>query len=314
MMEVRVEAGSRLHLGLIDFTGKSGRLYGGVGVYVQHPALALTIEKSGDTEVSGDERGLFASHAEKFLKHYNLREGVRMSVLKDIPAHAGMGSGTQSALTVGAGLAKLFGLNVGVKELASLYGRGGVSAVGTYLFMHGGFVVEGGRKKDSDALAPLIARYDFPQDWGFVLVVPEIEEGLSGTTEKKAMQKAREKPADAKEAAQTILMKMLPALIEEDIASFGEALSTLDQFTGKNFEKTQEGVYRLKAIEALAATLTKKGAYGCGQSSWGPTVYALTTKKESSRLIGEIRDFLDSEGVKGGVFYSSARNSGADII
>ena len=45
---VSIEAGSRLHFGLIDPVGSSGRLYAGAGVMVENPGIRLVAGLSED--------------------------------------------------------------------------------------------------------------------------------------------------------------------------------------------------------------------------------------------------------------------------
>jgi beta-ribofuranosylaminobenzene 5'-phosphate synthase len=55
------------------------------------------------------------------------------------------------------------------------------------------------------------------------------------------------------------------------------------------------------------------GAYGVGQSSWGPAVYGLTqSKTEAEKLRAKVEAFLkDRNG--GQVFVANANNRGATI-
>jgi predicted sugar kinase len=59
--------------------------------------------------------------------------------------------------------------------------------------------------------------------------------------------------------------------------------------------------------------MKKHGAYGVGQSSWGPTVYGLAhDEKEAKKLQAEVEAFLqDRDG--GQVFVGNANNRGATI-
>ena len=45
---VTIETGSRLHFGLIDPAGASGRLYAGAGVMVENPGIRLAAELAAD--------------------------------------------------------------------------------------------------------------------------------------------------------------------------------------------------------------------------------------------------------------------------
>ena len=88
-----------------------------------------------------------------------------MHVAKAIPAHAGLGSGTQLAVAIGAGLLKLEGLSRASAELGETAERGARSAIGMAAFEAGGFIVDGGRgpRRAPAARPPL--RVPFPESW-----------------------------------------------------------------------------------------------------------------------------------------------------
>src|SRR5213076_1599219 len=96
----------------------------------------------------------------------------RIHISASIPEHAGLGSGTQVALSIAAGLSALCGLpSQTPQELALSVSRGLRSAVGTYGFVFGGLIVEQGKLSD-EPISPLDCRIDLPDDWRFVLLRP----------------------------------------------------------------------------------------------------------------------------------------------
>ena len=52
-MKVAVKTPARLHSGLIDLNGDLGRLYGGLGVAIDHPNTVLEVEKSPTLDGDG---------------------------------------------------------------------------------------------------------------------------------------------------------------------------------------------------------------------------------------------------------------------
>ena len=122
MIEVRTCA--RLHLGLLDNSGKHGRLYGSIGLAVDHPNLVLRAEKSESLVIEGMETDRVSIYAQRFIGCYGLPAGAYLNLLASIPAHVGLGSGTQIALAVGAALTRLAGLHLSMEEIA-LAGGGG---------------------------------------------------------------------------------------------------------------------------------------------------------------------------------------------
>src|SRR5262249_52443856 len=99
--------------------------------------------------------------------------------------HVGLGVGTQLGLAVARLLAESWGKSFGIEELARRVGRGERSALGAHGFVHGGFLVDGGKAAET-ALAPLVARAEFPNHWRIVVVLPEAPAGLHGSTERAA--------------------------------------------------------------------------------------------------------------------------------
>ncbi|MDJ0269634.1 MAG: hypothetical protein NXY59_03620 [Aigarchaeota archaeon] len=60
----------------------------------------------------------------RFLEKYHVEAKVSINVKQTIPEHVGLGSGTQLALAVATALAKLFNIQVSVRNLALVMGRG----------------------------------------------------------------------------------------------------------------------------------------------------------------------------------------------
>jgi predicted sugar kinase len=58
--------------------------------------------------------------------------------------------------------------------------------------------------------------------------------------------------------------------------------------------------------------MQKLGAYGVGQSSWGPAFYGLTLKNEAKEIQLKVQAFL-RKSVGGRVFTAKANNRGAYI-
>ena len=230
-MTVTVRAPARLHFGFIDLTGSLGRIFGSIGVAIDEPKVILEAEPANRVSVSGGESGRAEVLARRFLRHYNLREGVHISIKEAIPTHVGLGSGTQLALSVAAALARLFSIEAGVRELAAAMGRGGRSGIGVGAFERGGFTMDAGRRTrttDSasgpDLIPPTIVRHPFPEEWTFVVVIPHVGRGLSGNAEDRAFRRIAACPAGgASRLSRIVLTQMLPALLERDPVTFGRS-------------------------------------------------------------------------------------------
>jgi beta-ribofuranosylaminobenzene 5'-phosphate synthase len=239
-----------------------------------------------------DEACLAAARAaRRILAHHGVRDGVQVTLHRMIPAHHGLGSGTQLALATARAINQLFDLPGVAADLAQAVGRAQRSAIGTYVFELGGFILEGGRRSGSDALAPLLSRLPIPPDWRCVLAVPMGEPGVSGEAEAAAFAALPVPPTrDAEQVAHLTLLGLLPALVESDFAAFGDALTQIQRINGGWFAAAQGGRYARGRSGALAQTLIAWGATGVGQSSWGPAIYALAPDPDASAILaGRLR-------------------------
>jgi beta-ribofuranosylaminobenzene 5'-phosphate synthase len=310
---------ARLHLGLLDMNGGLGRLYGSIGVAIERPAVVLEADLQDTGEVNGlavdglDQARVTAC-ARYFFEHYSLPGTVHLNLRSSIPAHVGLGSGTQLALAVGSTLAQLGGFTLSATELSLIMKRGVHSGIGIATFQHGGFVVDGGHSVSTrqQAVPPVLFRHPVPEDWFFVVAIPEARPGLSGEVEYAAFQTLPPAPAHLVEKiCRLLVMKMLPALIENDITQFGQALTQVQQLVGDSFAAVQGGQFANTISGHIIAYMLAQGAQGAGQSSWGPAVYALAHGERQAQLLeGAIQAFLDANG-GGSVFSTCADSQGA---
>ncbi|HET7563366.1 MAG TPA: beta-ribofuranosylaminobenzene 5'-phosphate synthase family protein [Gemmatimonadaceae bacterium] len=281
---VFVEAPARLHFGMLDLRGDLGRRFGGIGAAIPDPSLRLEASRTQHgfaAEGPSSERVLEFAH--RFASHHALPGGARVRVHRAIPAHAGLGSGTQLALAVARALAELYELHLEPVALARAVGRARRSGVGTWLFALGGLVVEGGRRTESDAPAPLLAHYPIPAAWRVVVAIPERKESVSGEVEAQAFAHLQPPPErDAERVAHLVLLGLLPALVEGDLATFGRALTEIQCVNGRWFAPVQGGEFAPGASAALVHAMRDWGAAGVGQSSWGPAVYGIVSGDEAA--------------------------------
>lgn len=323
MIEIRTCA--RLHLGLLDHSGEYGRLYGSIGLSINQPQLMLKAEPADSLIVEGLEVERVKTYARRFVEKYGAPSGARLNLASGIPAHVGLGSGTQIALAVGTAMARLAHLRLTVEELALVAGRGARSGIGIATFQRGGFVLDGGhrisesaagpeRRADRNHVPPILFHHSVPKSWFFIVCVPGTGQGISGERESKAFSLLPEAgSARVEKMSRVLMMKMLPALVEEDIESFGHALTLIQQMVGDCFASVQGGRYSNPLSEKIIDFLLGNGAVGAGQSSWGPAVYGLVHGRESARrLTQQVRSLLAGLG-NGHVLCVQPRNRGAQV-
>jgi beta-RFAP synthase len=309
---VIVEAPARLHFGVLDLRGDRGRRFGGIGAAVPEPGVAISAAVADRIQVEGPDAERASEFARRFAAHYGL-PGAQLRVIRAIPAHSGLGSGTQLALTVAKAMAHLYGVNATPAEHAAIVGRGHRSAVGTWAFALGGFILEGGRTPGSEAVAPLLSRLPIPEDWRCVIAVPQGSPGLSGEAEAAAF--ARLPPPEAREVehvAHLVLMQLMPALVDGDLRGFGAALTEIQRITGGWFRAIQGGAFAQGDSSELVRRLAEWGAAGVGQSSWGPAVYGIVRGEDQAGELARLaRGFLRDSG---SVFQGGFSNTGARTL
>jgi len=108
-----------------------------------------------------------------------------------------------------------------------------------------------------------------------------------------------------------VLMQLLPALVEADLASFGAALTEVQRVTGAWFAPAQGGVFAPGPSEMLVRRMAEWGAAGVGQSSWGPAVYGLMGDAEEARAMAARA--AEVVGAGGQVFEGGFTGSGARV-
>jgi beta-RFAP synthase len=216
---------------------------------------------------------------------------------------------------VARALAAACGLtHCGAADLARWAGRGARSALGVHGFARGGFLVEAG-KTSREALAPLVAHRDFPEEWPIVLVLPAEAQGLHGLGETQAFARLAAEglpQARTDRLCRLVLLGLLPALAERDLPAFGEAVYEFNRLVGEAFRPVQGGVYAHPRGAEVVAFVRRQGVRGVGQSSWGPALFAVTSDPErAAALAQDLRRHFSLQ--PGEVLVTGAANDGAAV-
>lgn len=283
---VRVTAPARLHLGFLDLSGKLPRRFGSVGLALDYPCTGLTVARGAGVTVEGPDAERARAYAVALLDELNPHQGVRIVVDRAIPPHAGLGSGTQLALAVGKGITTLFDTPVSSRDIAAKLKRGARSGIGIGAFEHGGFLIDGGTGSGS-CPPPLITHMMVPEAWRVLLIFDDTRSGLSGLAERQAFSELPDfAEADAGSLCRMLLMEALPGLAEADIRTFGRAITTLQKRIGDYFAPVQGGRFSSPDVADVLTWASQRGVAGYGQSSWGPTGFALC---ENEQLAAQLK-------------------------
>jgi len=318
---IRVSTGSRLHFGLFQLQEADvehwpdrygdrifpARRFGGVGLMIEAPAVRLTVARTWSWQASGPMADRALAFARRFAETTpEVQSAYRIAVAHCPPEHVGLGTGTQLGLAAARGIAHASGLtNVAATALAARIGRGQRSGIGTHGFACGGFLVEAGQGE--------VGARDFPSDWQVVVILGSETPGLHGSAETTAFdQLATPSPARTDALCRLVLFGMLPALVEQDIDAFGEAVHDFNARVGEAFAPVQGGIYANERVADVVRFVRSQGVRGVGQSSWGPVVFAVLADRERaddlarrlrSRFALKVND----------VMITHARNHGADV-
>ena len=212
---------------------------------------------------------------------------VRVELLETIPAHSGLGSGTQLGLALGVGLAHLLGRDEDARAIARFLERGARSGIGLATFLTGGFLVDGGRGA-ADEPPPIISRLAFPETWRLLLMLDENGRGLSGEVERAAFQHLPPFPAAAAaDLCRLTVMRLLPAVAEADLGAAGLAIGELQRVVGDYFAPAQGARFTSPDVAEILRWIEGQGIAGVGQSSWGPTGFALLPDEATAQRFRE---------------------------
>lgn len=313
-----VQTPSRLHFGLLGWGPEAGRQFGGLGLMIQQPRIVLAAGPGSPPEI----RGPLADRAGRILGILRDRLGeqgiparpVSIRILKAPPEHVGLGVGTQLSLAIAAAVVRLAGVPTPPpEELARLTGRGRRSGIGLHGFERGGFLVDGGRKADGD-MPPLVARLEFPEDWSILVVQPPGSHGLHGADEVRAF--ADLPPISERTTerlCRIVLLGILPSLVERDLAGFGTGLEEVQAVVGACFAPAQGGPYSSPRAHEVIRALHAAGFVGCGQTSWGPSLYGFCDRPrpDVERIAESLRGRLGLE--PSAMIVTGPSNRGASI-
>jgi beta-RFAP synthase len=288
-MTVRVVAPCRLHFGLLHVPvpgltqrpdGTAVRTFGGAGLMVEDPQVVVTARRADDWSASG-------SLADRALQFARGASATPVRLHADGPAeHVGLGVGTALGLAVSRAVTGI----ESVADLAVIAGRGERSGVGMYGFATGGFVIDAG-KSEQDRLPVLGGVIPFPAEWRVVLVLPDQPSAWHGTTERAAFARPRDRAQAARctdRLEHLLHNELAPAVTVADFGRFAPAVYEYNRLAGEPFAADQKGTYTGRIVAALIEAVRAMGFPGVGQSSWGPTVFAVTEDEDRAAYLADV--------------------------
>ena len=280
MNNVTVTTSARLHVGFFDLKGSASRTFGSLGLSIDAPCTQIAVTKSDKTIIDANCDESVVKIVENIVKLFKIKQQFSLDILQSIPQHAGLGSGTQMALAIGAGLNALFDLNLTVSQIGKLTNRGSRSGIGIAAFEQGGVLVDGG--KTSNELPRIALRQVFPDNWRVLLIADSADTGVHGEVELQAFQSLK----PAQHSLRTMVFDhMMPALQRLDLLAFGACMADLQAYNGDYFAPIQGGRYASNDVANVLFWLQENGVACVGQSSWGPTGFAIVESEESANIL-----------------------------
>jgi beta-ribofuranosylaminobenzene 5'-phosphate synthase len=289
MSMVKVNAPCRLHFGMFSFGRHDRSEFGGIGMMIEPPKIEVRISPADSFFACGDCADRVRDCVERLASAWRLESLPRCRIdVHSALNHVGLGVGTQLGLSVAAGLRQYLNLPpLAVETLATDVGRGMRSAVGTYGFRYGGLIVDRG-KLPGEQLGTLDRRLAIPASWRIVLVRPQDAERVSGSEEAQRFTRLPAIPENVTRDLWHIAHEeLLPAVERDACSAFGDAVYRFGRIAGGCFAEAQSGPFATPAVEELVEKIRAFGIQGAGQSSWGPTVFAITSDQAEAQKLAE---------------------------
>lgn len=305
---VSVIAPARLHLGFVDLNPASGRRFGSLGLALDAPHTRVRAT-----------RGAQSHEHDKAVKLLNalratiaIPDDVNVTVEAEIPEHCGLGSGTQLALAVSTAVSRLLGLELSPADIRQTLARGARSGIGIGAFSQGGFLVDGGHGASTN-VPPITSRVEFPEHWRVLLIFDEDFQGLSGAKETAAFRTLPSFPETlSAHLCRLVLTRVLPGLAEASMVEFGPAITEVQRIVGDHFAPAQGGRFASAQVADVLAWLEARGVMCVGQSSWGPTGFAmLESEAQAQQLLRDAKQRWQATQLRFEI--ASGRNEPAKI-
>ncbi len=283
-----VSTAARLHFGLLDTAAP----FGGVGMMLSGPKTEVMFQKSRRFEVAcpaNDEQckervRAIANRLQHVLGLSELPQ-YKVTILQRPEPHTGLGTGTQLAMATAEGLALSVGAGVEMEVLASqIAGRGLRSAVGIHGYYCGGFIYEASLHGQA-SLNPVVTRIAVPSEWKIVIWRPrQLSAIVAGTEEVAKFAELPRPTAQERASLRAILLdQVIPSLQQNNFIAWATSITEYNRCSGMFFAAAQGGPYNGESTDRFVRHLQTHGVVGAGQSSWGPSVFALFDSDTAAR-------------------------------
>jgi beta-RFAP synthase len=298
-MLIEIGAPASLPLGLVQVDKKSCLL----GLTLQHPPVQLSVQAYAGFKVTGARADIAHLYAKRFLEHYRLKRQVEVEIELAIPAFVGLGSEAILGLSVARALSHLNGEKVETEVLAQALKLGPQHALEVWGFDQGGLLLA---RTDSPAgqVPELVRRQEIAhpdkEAWAFVLHFPRVPAGTSERLETERLEALLQAaPHLSSESGHLVTDKLWPAVENDDLRGFAEALTRLQQLNEDALVAAGVSHSLGPDEQAVLSVMRENGALVCGQSATGMALYGLV--KGSSATVALRHKLRDHVGHHGGI-------------
>lgn len=284
----------RIHIGLIDLNGCTGRMFGGIGLSLNGYPSEIRISRASCNTLKSFSCSVeipYPNEVLEILHQCSSRCGQHWEVMfyRTIPQHIGLGSKTATLMSVVEGVSNLESLDF---DPVIITRRGGASGVGVNVFYEGGVVVDGGHQTTSKVIVPsrfsssfirppILYRSLFPADWKICLILPKgtIYEGDLELDFFK-----NNTPIEKEEAFKVLAIVYHKLAIAFKEVDYSLLLSGLVEISRVGFKK-REIENQNRACSELLYFLQENGKIAAGMSSMGPLIYAIIKSDDQKKFV-----------------------------
>lgn len=333
MKSVTIDTTARLALCLIDMNGEKGRVDGCVGFSIKKPNLSLTaalMKEQPSTylqieNVNLQEQQIIKNVVERYVDLKVIRNGLKVKINSLFSSHQGLGMGTQLRLSIAAAICTLNNVKFDNVSLANQVARGGTSGIGVWSFAKGGFIIDGGHSfgegldknsfipssKSVCKPPPLLFQKDFPDEWKILCFEPCSHQKIFGETEYRLFRdNCPVSRLEVNELSAIVLMTMLPALVEKNLANFNFSIEAMQMIGFKSVVwKAQPQI--VKNVKEL---ITSEGLSGVGLSSLGNTMFLVVNSKDQIDIQNKLNSLFEKKQINCSIWATSGNNQGAKVL
>lgn len=240
------------------------------------PGIELSVN---DAALPAGKDNLIYRAAELLIKEENIRQGVKITLEKNIPVAAGMAGGSTDAAAVFHGLNELFDLSMSLEDMKKLGVKIGADV--PYCIMGGTALSEG----IGEILTPL----GTPPSCILVVAKPDIDVSTKFVYENLHADKLKRHPD---------IDGMTKAIKDGDLSGIAKRMeNVLETVT----------IRKYPVIDQIKEQMKTEGAVNALMSGSGPTVFGIFTERKAAQSAA---DKIRRQGLAKQVFVTGFYNAG----